>query len=293
MEILKILILSGCKWTKRLFITPVIWCDGCDKVQLLAEALNLKDCEDGILNSVSAWWVFPTSSAWLWLNNLSHGAYRATHPGLLGNSEKYKEKGKRPRYLLPLRPRHNTRVPPFLHSASGLCSIVLLPHPRLTEQGTWAGGQEAGYQAAESTPDVATLGNDQRAERQPSDWPLHGSGTWNKEGNTVNWQDDGHDGGTAGEVSTASYTKTEFYRKPILKCDAFLSFMTPYSQFCRFETASLKGESISHFWQLFVRLMFSLWITDIFSKWSVTENNSSKQETVLHCDTGKAFFFHV
>lgn len=103
-------------------------------------------------------------------------------------------KGKRPPYLLPPRPRHNTRVPPFLHSASGLCSIVLLPHPRLTEQGAWAGGQEAAGQAAEGTSDLATLGSNQWVESQPSDWRLHGSGTWNKGGNT------------AGEVSTVSYT---------------------------------------------------------------------------------------
>lgn len=89
-------------------------------------------------------------------------------------------KSKRPLYLfqcLLLPPRHNSRVPPFLHSASGLCSIVLLPHSCLTEQGTGAGGPETGYWAAESTPDLARPGNTQWVQSQPSHWHLHGSVT--------------------------------------------------------------------------------------------------------------------
>lgn len=83
----------------------------------------------------------------------------------------------RPSYLLQhiLPPLcHNSWVPPFFHSASGLCFIVFLPHSCVTEQGAGAGGQEAGYWVQESTPNLARPGNTQWIQSQPSHGHLHG-----------------------------------------------------------------------------------------------------------------------
>ena len=53
---------------------------------------------------------------------------------------------------------HDAWVPPLLHFAPGLRSIVLLPHPRLAEERASAGGQHAGNGGPlENTPQPAHL----------------------------------------------------------------------------------------------------------------------------------------
>ena len=48
-------------------------------------------------------------------------------------------------------------MPPLLHFAPCLCSIVLLPHPRLAEERASAGEPHAGHSPLEDTPQPAHL----------------------------------------------------------------------------------------------------------------------------------------
>lgn len=75
-------------------------------------------------------------------------------------------------------PRHNSWVPPFLHSASSLWLIGLLPLSCLAEERPGARKKEVRRRAKESSPDMAGPHNAQWIPSQPSDWPLHGPVTW-------------------------------------------------------------------------------------------------------------------
>lgn len=80
-------------------------------------------------------------------------------------------------YWLPP-PCLNSWVPPFLHSASSLWLIDLLPHSCLTEESPGARKKEVRRWAKESSSDMAGPHNTQWILSQPSDWPLHGPVTW-------------------------------------------------------------------------------------------------------------------
>lgn len=84
-------------------------------------------------------------------------------------------------HCLPLPSSHNSWVPPCLHFAPGLCSIVLLPDSSLAEHCPYVVGPETQHCATKSTPDLATVCDTQWVQSQLPHWYLHGSVTWKQE----------------------------------------------------------------------------------------------------------------